>query len=101
MFDELDTPYETGRLLFDLGGAVRALSRLFPIDDISLSVIEDDCMKVFTQHDWTALGAQYRLEDYPASRRTLETGDLVSCRVDDPEADLRFRQVLASVTLQP
>ena len=75
------------RLLFDLGGAVRALSRLFPIDDISLSVIEDDCMKVFTQHDWTALGAQYRLEDYPASRHSLETGELVACRVDDPGAD--------------
>lgn len=75
------------RLLFDLGGAVRALSRLFPIDDISLSVIEDDCMKVFTQHDWTALGAQYRLDDYPASRHSLVTGELVSCRVDDPGAD--------------
>ncbi|HEX4977810.1 MAG TPA: EAL domain-containing protein [Nocardioides sp.] len=75
------------RLLFDLGGAVRALSRLFPIDDIAVSVIEDDCMKVFTQHDWTALGAQYRLEDYPASKHALDSGELVSCRVDDPGAD--------------
>ncbi len=75
------------RLLFDLGGAVRALNRLFPIDDIAVSVIEDDCMRVFTQHDWTALGAQYRLEDYPASRHALDTGEVLTCRVDDPEAD--------------
>ena len=75
------------RLLFDLGGAVRALNRLFPIDDIAVSVIEDDCMKVFTQHDWTALGAQYRLEDYPASRHALDAGDVLTCRTDDPAAD--------------
>ena len=73
--------------LFDLGGAVRALGRLFPIDDIALSAIEDGCMRVFTQHDWTASGAQYRLEDYPASQHTLDTGQLLGLRVDDPAAD--------------
>ncbi|MGZ8737949.1 MAG: EAL domain-containing protein [Nocardioides sp.] len=73
--------------LFDLGGAVRALGRLFPIDDIALSVIEDGCMRVFTQHDWSASGAQYRLEDYPASKSTLEIGEMLGLRVDDPEAD--------------
>ena len=83
--------------LFDLGGAVRALGRLFPIDDIALSAIEDGCMRVFTQHDWSASGAQYRLEDYPASKSTLDTGEMLGLRVDDPEADAAEVRLLREI----
>ena len=44
-------------------------------------------MRVFTQHDWSASGAEYRLEDYPASHHSLVTGEMVAIRVDDPGAD--------------
>ena len=78
---------EASPVLFDLGGAVRALVRSSLIDDVAVSVIEGGCMRVFTQHDWSASGAQYRLEDYPASHHSLVTGELVAIRVDDPGAD--------------
>ena len=79
---------EASPVLFDLGGAVRALVRIFSlIDDVAVSVIEGGCMRVFTQHDWSASGAEYRLEDYPASHHSLVTGELVAIRVDDPGAD--------------
>jgi len=73
--------------VFDVAGALRGLANLTAVDDVALSLIAGDELRIVTQHAWTTSADVYLLGDYPATQLTLNTASPISIRVDDPGAD--------------
>lgn len=73
--------------VFDVAGALRGLANLTDVDDVALSLIAGEELRIVTQHAWTTSEDVFLLADYPASQLTLNTASPVSIRVDDPSAD--------------
>lgn len=71
----------------EVAEALGVLTRLMLVDDVALSQVRHREMAVVSHHAWTTGGSVYRLDDYPATQRALDTGEPVAVRVDDSTSD--------------